>query len=317
MRCQVIVVVFTLSIVAAGQEVGDPTAKVETEQYAAAVNRGRAEADAELKSDKASIWTYGHLPPEFFRESLDRETGLYTSSFGCVVDCEILGRVAGHNARIAEYVRDHGPPQNSFKPWERELYGLKDYFETRCRTEKPIRLNVGGSPVISSNGEYAIKLVKHPDRTFEGLPTESTWIVIGEQDVKSRRTSLWMKDAEFFWGPKHSWFAVLRGHDRTADKMDYMALDLRHVRSIRLEFGDSNTKSALKTLRSKTRTIAHETGRLNHRCASGAREASPGSALRGTGLIAIGSDIDRPAHGLVLKAKPIVAFRSAKDRRIA
>jgi hypothetical protein len=30
-----------------------------------------------------------------------------------------------------------------------------------------------------------------------------------------RLPSLWMKDAELVWGPKGSWFAVLRGASRT------------------------------------------------------------------------------------------------------
>jgi len=237
MRCLVIVVV--LSAAAAGREASDGAAQRETKKHATAVAKGCAEADTELKSGEASIWTYGLLDTKLlFFESLDRETGLYITWFGCVTDDELVGRVEGHNARIAKYVRGHGPPKNSFKPWEKELFGLKEYFESRCRTGKPTRLTVGGPAVVSPDGEYAVKLVRRPDRTLEG-PTESTWIVVGEQDVESKRTSLWMRDAQLFWGPKGSWFAVIRGGSRTGDHKDYMAADLRRVRKIRLEFGEN------------------------------------------------------------------------------
>ena len=235
MRWFVILLVF--SAVAAGQEVRDGTARTGTSTYTGAVAKGCAQADADLASGEASIWTYG-LNPKLISEPLDRETGLYFSSFGCVIDDEIIGRVDGHNARIAEHVRAHGPPTNSFKPWEKELFGLKNCFETRCRTEKPIRLTVGGPPAVSTAGQYAVKLVKHADRTLDGQPTESTWIVVGDLDIECKRTPLWpMKDAELFWGPKGSWFAVLRGNRKTSDQPDYMALDLRRVRTLRLEFG--------------------------------------------------------------------------------
>jgi hypothetical protein len=174
-----------------------------------------------------------------FLESLDRQTGLYFSSFGCVIDDEIVGRVEGHNARIAEYIRGHGPPKNSFKPWEKELFGLKEYFESRCRLEQPIRLIVDGPSVVSPDREFAVKLVKRPDRTSDGLPTESTWIVVGDQEIESNRTALGMTDAELFWGPKGSWFAVLRGSSKASENNEYMALDLRGVRRIRRESAES------------------------------------------------------------------------------
>ncbi len=239
MRCLVIMVV--LSATAAAQEAVDRTIQVKTKKHATAVARGRAEADTQLGLDKASIWEYGQIEIErLLFESLDRATGLYFSSFGCVIDDEIVGRVEGHNARIAEYIQGNGPPKNSFKPWEKELFGLKEYFESRCRSDKPIRLIVGGPLVVSPDREFAVKLVKRPDRTFDGLPTESTWIVVGDQDIESKRTGIWKTtDADFFWGPKGSWFAVLRGRDKPSEKMEYMALDLRDVRTIRRESGES------------------------------------------------------------------------------
>jgi hypothetical protein len=199
--------------------------------------KGRAEADAELSSGTASIWVYGNPLRRLF-EPLDRETGHYYSGFGCVVDGEIIGRVEGHNARIAEYIRQHGPPKNSFKPWEKELFGLKTYFEGRIRTERPTRLIVGGAAAVPPQGQDTVKLVNRRD-TPEARRTESTWVVVGDQDIESKRTPLWMKDAELVWGPKGSWFAVLRGESQSGNGKEYMALDLRRARMIRFEFGDT------------------------------------------------------------------------------
>jgi hypothetical protein len=234
MRSFVLFVV--LSVPAVGQVPADLLSPEETEAYKAAVAKGRAEAEAELKSCGASIWTYGHNPKLLFSR-LDPETGLLFSSFGCVIDDELVGRVKGHNARIVEYIRDLGPPANSFKRWQKELFGLNEYFERRCRTEKPTPLIVGGKAVVSPDGKYTLRVVKVPGRTLEGKPTESTWFVIGEEDVESNRAPLLISDAELLWGPKGSWFAVLRGTCRMGDQKDYVAVDLRCVRTIRLEFG--------------------------------------------------------------------------------
>jgi hypothetical protein len=228
--------VVLLAALAMGQKPDPPIKPGDAAKYAVAVANGRAEAARELRRGEASIWTYG-LNMKLFYESIDRETGLYFSSFGCVIDDEIEGRVEGHNAKIAEHIRAHGPPKNSFKRWEKELFALKDYFEERCLTEKPIRLTAGGRAVSSPDGEYLVRLVKRPDR-MNGRPIESVWIVVGEKDIESRRTSLWPKDAEMIWGPKGSWFAIIRGKSRTGDGLDYMALDLKQVRTIRREHGE-------------------------------------------------------------------------------
>ena len=90
-----------------------------------------------------------------------------------MIDDDIVGRVEGHNARVVKHVRGHGPPKNSFKPWEKELFALKDYFEDRCRTERPIRLTAGSQAVASPDGEYAIKLVKRQGPTLDGLLMKS------------------------------------------------------------------------------------------------------------------------------------------------
>ncbi len=233
MHCIDILVLLATFVI--GQEPDHPFKPQDATKYAVAVANGRAEAARELRRGEATIWTYG-LNMKLFFEYIDRETGLYFSSFGCVIDDGIIGQVEGHNAKIMEYIRVHGPPRNSFKPWEKQLFGLKDYFENRCLSEKPIRMTVGGPAVSSPGGEYVVRLVNKP-KVKDRRPVESLWIVVGDKDIEPQRTPLWPKDAEMIWGPKGSWFAVIRGKSLTGDGMDCMALDLRGVRTIRLENG--------------------------------------------------------------------------------
>jgi hypothetical protein len=240
MRCLAIVVAFTATVI--GQEPGSSTTEEQTKKRAAAVARGRAEADAEIASGKASIWTYGLRNFSHFIESVDHETGLYYSEFGCVIDEELVARVEGHNAAIAEHIQRHGLPKDSLKPWVKELFGLEEFFTSRSKNQKPLRLTFGGDAAVSPDGEFALKLVRRPDRTLEGKPSESTWIVVGDQDIESKRIGpLEMKDPELFWGPKGSWFAVLRGSDSLSDHKDYLAVDLRKLRIISLHCGQRHS----------------------------------------------------------------------------
>jgi hypothetical protein len=229
----------------------DPFGQVDPKVHAAAVAKGRAEAEEELKENKARIWTFG-LNHSLLVEHLDRESGLYYSSFGCVIDDDIVGRVKGHNARIAESIRDNGVPKNSFKPWDKELFGLAQYFEIRSRTEKPVRLTMNGPSARSPDGKFVVKLVKHdllhelseppaangeppakPDETIKPTP----FLLVGEQDVQANWIWFFGEEPELVWGPKDSWFAVLRVKSRTGDVPDFVAVDLRGKREIRHEFG--------------------------------------------------------------------------------
>ncbi len=211
MHCFNALVLFATLLV--GQEADLHIKSKNATNHSIAVANGRAEAARELRRGKAMIWTYG-LNMKLFLESIDRETGLYFSSFGCVIDDEIIGQIEGHNAKIMEYIRVHGPPKNSLKPWEKQLFALKDYFEKRCLTEKPVRLTIGGPAVSSPGGEYVVRLVNRPD-VKNGRPVDSLWIIVGEKDIESQRTPLWSKDAEL-WG--------LRGQTRGAPGSDGVSI---------------------------------------------------------------------------------------------
>jgi hypothetical protein len=203
-------------------------------KYKAAVERGRAEAEAELRKGRATLYTCG-LTSLF--ENLDRETGLPESNLGCVIDDEVSGRIDGHNARISEYIAAHGPPSNSFKRYEKELFGLEDYFEYRCRRDRPIRLSAGGAIAKSPDGEYGMRLVKRPGRTLDGRSSESLRVVLSRHEGETDDLPLFMEDAELLWGPKGSGFALLRGKSRAGDYKNYLALDLWRMSVIRMEFG--------------------------------------------------------------------------------
>ncbi len=97
--------------------------------YKDAYRKGRAEADQQLKDQCATIDTlgFGAWPAE----RLDRGTGLPCYLLGCMMSDEILGRIGGHNDRIREYLKQQGYPKCSYKPWEKELFGLKAYTESR------------------------------------------------------------------------------------------------------------------------------------------------------------------------------------------
>ena len=138
-----------------GQEPAKPARH--SDEYQAAYKQGRAEADRELKDQTATIYSYG-LPESLF-ESLDRDTGLRWRQFGCVVNDTILGRVNGHNDRIMESIKAHGVPKNSFKPWEKELFGLEDYFKSRRKHEKAETLTADGPALKSPDGTCTIKLI--------------------------------------------------------------------------------------------------------------------------------------------------------------
>ena len=115
-----------------GQDLLDSLKK--SDEYKAAYKQGQTEADRELADQVATIYTYG-LGDLF--ENLDRETGLPYDGFGCVVDDKILGRTDGHNDRIMESIKANGLPKGSFKRWEKELFGLEDYVESRRNATNP------------------------------------------------------------------------------------------------------------------------------------------------------------------------------------
>jgi hypothetical protein len=200
-------------------------------EYEAAYKLGRMEADQELKVGRATIYTYG-LRNLF--EYLDRKTGLPEKGIaGCVVDDTIMGRGAGHNARIAEYIKEHGLPSNSFKRWEKELFDLKTYYESRTEAERPHRLTRGDPALRSPDGRYTFRPVKTWFEKDDGRLTDTLGIAVGGDGIRHDvLTVLWDEgDTDFLWGPEGSGFAVVRCMWK--EKPWYMALDLKRGRWLR------------------------------------------------------------------------------------
>jgi hypothetical protein len=97
--------------------------------YGAGYKAGAAEADKDLEEGVVAFYIYGlRRSPEF----LDRKTGLPCKVIAaCVVNDTLVGRAAGHNDRINEYIVERGLPSNSFKRWEKELFDDRRSFWPR------------------------------------------------------------------------------------------------------------------------------------------------------------------------------------------
>ena len=202
-------------------------------EYRAAYTQGRAEADRELKNEAATIYSYGLMN---FCQNLDRETGLPYCGLGCKIDDEILGRVYGHNDRIREYIKDHGVPKNSFKQWEKGLFGLEDYFKSRRKHEKAETPRADGPALKSPDGTCTIKLVAK-SYTSDGKAVKRLSLELSSDGRKPKEVSL-LADAdaktELFWGPKGSGWAVVAVEGARHDW--FMAIDLRRASRLPCEF---------------------------------------------------------------------------------
>jgi hypothetical protein len=214
-----------------GQEPAGAARK--SDEYRVAYEQGRAEADRELNNQSATIYTYGH--GDLF-ENLDRETGLPYSGFGCVVDDKILGRVDGHNDRIMEHIKAHGLPKGSFKPWEKELFGLKDYFESRRKRDKPEVVTADSPALRSPDGSCTIRpVVKRGEN--DGKVVKTLAIELSGNGRKPEE--IWLlahadEKVELFWGPEGSRFVVIAISKPRHTIFDL--LDLRRPRRLRTEF---------------------------------------------------------------------------------
>ncbi len=174
-----------------------------------AQRKGREEAERELERGRASLYVYGLRRDG---SNLDRETGLpYEAIAACVVDNAILGRADGHNSRIKEHIAAHGLPANSFKRWEKDLFDLKSYTETRLKTEAAILLKVDGPAVKSPDGKHSARVAKVTENWLDGKPYEHVVLIVDEGRASPRPVSLVALKGEprLLWGPDGSGFAVV------------------------------------------------------------------------------------------------------------
>ncbi len=218
----------------ASQQPGATPRKSAEAWYAASYNAGVAEADKELEEGTATIYAYGerHAPVNH----IDWETGLpYESIAGCTVTERIKARANGHNDRIRRYVEERGLPRNSFKPWSKELSDLNGYYKTRARIEGVHRLSRDGPVVKSSDGKYAVRLVKARWKRLDGgfVDVSSVVVSVNGVDRKPFVTVGLMKrtHADLLWGPKGSGFAVI--HPGGDGESSSFAVDLNRGKWLR------------------------------------------------------------------------------------
>lgn len=200
------------------------------------------DAERELWRGEATIYALGGLRFGDFCH-IDRDTGLPIHFVcGCVIGAGDFARVQGHNDHIEQYIRWHGLPKNTLKPWEKELFNLKRSFDDQARTKPPKRLFAGGPAVVSPDGTNSVRPV--PSVKDDLCPDDSLTVVIAEGDVVLNEWYVRSDkgDSDLLWGPEDSRFAVIRSIAEGGAR--YAAYDLRTGRCLRTEtWGDGKRRA--------------------------------------------------------------------------
>lgn len=208
----------------------------ESKEYMAAYAKAQKDADLALKEGRAALFTYG-LRPSF--EPLDRQTGLPIQAVaGCIVNDEILGRAAGNNDRIHEYVLKNGLPPGSFKPWEKELGDLITYVAAQSKERPAGKIAPGGKALTSPDGKFSIRAVTTKVEKGPGQSFETMGYVLTVENVDRPQAEFFGgNEAEVTWGPAGSGFVVLRG--RSEYSQVFQAIDMKSGRVIGSEYLDA------------------------------------------------------------------------------
>jgi hypothetical protein len=173
---------------------------------------------------------------------IDRKTGLPVDWPGCMSDASYDERMAGHNDHIAQFIRSHGLPRNSLKPWENELFNLARFFDERSQIDVPKRLVADGPAVVSPDGLNRVRLVR--DAAVTDLL--SVVITAGDDVAASSPADTGNGATELLWGPQGSRVAVIRSMTDTGERLQ--AYDLRTGRHLRDESRDKEKWSGLRAL---------------------------------------------------------------------
>jgi hypothetical protein len=203
------------------------------------------EAERELWRGDATIYGSAGLRRGDLCD-VDQDTGLPVQSPGCVADLSYDERMKGHNDHIAQFIRWHGLPKNTLKPWEDELFNLAHFFDDNSKIEVPGHLDAGGPGLVSPDGRHRVRLVK--DATAKDL--QMVVITVGDKVVADWNVHTGV-GASLQWGPRGSRFVVIRSITETGER--YVAYDLTTGRHLRSESRDIEQWSALRAL---SRTLA-------------------------------------------------------------
>jgi len=194
------------------------------------------EAECELWRGEVTIYKSEGLTPGDICSKMrnhicriDQDTGLPVERIGgCLSEVGDDERTKGHNDHVAQYIRWHGLPKNTLKPWISELFNLARFFDDRSRIDVPKRLVPGGPALVSPDGRNSVRLVG-------GRRSDSLEVVITAGDVPLGNWYIRadMGDSDLLWGPEGSRFAVIRSI--TEYEEHYEAHDLRTGRHLRDE----------------------------------------------------------------------------------
>jgi hypothetical protein len=163
-------------------------------------------------------------------------TGLrVVSRTGCVVRARDRARAQGHNDHIRQYIRWHGLPGNSIKPWERIVFDLKRWFDQQARAQAPTCLVAGGPPAVGPGGSACY--LRPATTRYNGVGFEDRALMV----VVSRGAGVaieWPIGADeptvdLLWGPSRSGLVVIRS--RGEGRESYTALDLKGCGYLRTE----------------------------------------------------------------------------------
>jgi hypothetical protein len=198
------------------------------------------EAEQEIRRGEATIYSIGGL-----RRGdvclVDRGTGLPIQFVtGCLVRPGDRERVKGHNDCIEQYISQYGLPKNTLKPWENELFNLKQCFEDRSCNDAPKRLHAGGPAAVSPDGRNSVRAIA--DVEHDGSPSDSLRVIIaaGNAVLGGGYVGIGKGDPDLAWGPEGSRFAVIRS---ISEKQEYYeAYNLRTGRFLRGETWDEGQR---------------------------------------------------------------------------
>ena len=199
------------------------------------------EAERELWRGEATIYGSAGLRRGDICD-IDQDTGLPVQSPGCQTDVSYDERMKGHNDHIAQYIRWHGLPKNTLKPWEDELFNLARCFDDKSRIDVPSQLYAGGPAMVSPDGRNRVRLVK--DAVVKDL--QMVVISAGDNVMADWNVHTGEGASELQWGPRGSRFAVIRSTTETCER--YVAYDLRTGRRLRSESRDKEHWSSLRSL---------------------------------------------------------------------
>jgi hypothetical protein len=205
------------------------------------------------------------LPMYAGSDNLDRGTGLpILRCFGgycSLADYDIDARTRGHNDCITNYIRWHGLPANTLRPWEDQLYNLRRFFEEHSRTEAPKPLRANGSTVVSPDGLNSVRVLSYPQG--QPVPGGRLWLAITAGRVTLNRCCVRFVrgESDLLWGPKGSRVVVIRSISESEEK--YSAFDLRTGLHLRDESWYGTRLREFETLRCIPKRLVPASGTVS------------------------------------------------------